>query len=411
MNAPPRMPTRARSLLTGMVLAIALCGCDDPISRAKKLPSQERMYAESLFVPAEQLGEGWQELGRCVTARTAYGWTDEVQTGKAESVPHLKLSTEKLLKPDGPCSVVSGIAYAGPEGAEEAALAVTYLCRRYHALPLKTGDALPQVDVAAWERGEDGIALGTGRAAEVKALAAEAPAEIEAEAAAAPNAAAEEAADGAEDASADEVPADDEARDPAKDEAPEADTETEAAEAALQGAEDAEGPDEEAGATEVASDEAGETAAATAEADEAAEDAPDAVAAADATEAGEETDAPEAAAGTAEPGTAEAADDATPDEAPGPRGHLTYLAANGLLVKIWSADAPEKEHVQQAVSAVRKRLAASAALEQRHLEAVMKRHGDREEKLHVRKRWDPNAAVYWRMLDFAIAGTILETEY
>ena len=82
------------------LLLVIVCGCDD---RIDKLPTQERMYAESLLVPASELGDGWQEIGRHIMARSVYGKKDICSAGKQGVMPFFEeKAPNQFLPPSVP---------------------------------------------------------------------------------------------------------------------------------------------------------------------------------------------------------------------------------------------------------------------------------------------------------------------
>ncbi len=336
-----------------MALALMLtilAGCDSSGGRLKITP--ERLYAEALIVPASQLNPGWRELGRQVMAHSVYGKTEHEQAGNAELLTFFAGDARKAIKPKGPCSVIAGIAYgrspadaANPDETTESAnpevlLTALYLCRQYHALPLKNTDKLPHVPVKKWELGNDGLAMAEGAQSQPEAEIEDAGTDADKPARAAPKA------------------------------KPEADPEP---------AKTAAKPKQEKGkATEPAG--------------------PDNADAKDEPEVDDEPPAP------AKPEKPHPVNNDTP-------GSIIYLAANGLLVKICAAAAATDPDVQQAVTAIRKRLAESVAVEQEKHQELISTTGKHREKVKVEQFWNPNADVYWRLLDFAIGGTILKKKY
>jgi len=384
----------AAHLMLAAWVAIVVGGCDETTARLEKLPTQERMYAESLFVPAKELGDAWAEAGRRILVRSIYGKKDRVQAGREDILPFFEDTAPKLLKPAGPCSVLAGIAYVSAgEGEPAVSLTAVYLCQRYHALPLKDADALPRVPVQGWERGADGIAMGVSDASAADVVAA-----LTGVPAAAPAAAVEP--DAAPSSPEPKVTASEDNAEPESQAQRTPEPAAAGKDAEVQGSSKVKKTDAEDGTDDAEDEDAQEEQGPATETEEAPDD---------------EKPAPAAEPAQAAPADAPAADASNGDSAPAAaapdQGHLVYLAANGLLVRIWSLAPPEDARVKAAVEAIRKRMADSVALEERHLQAILAAHGNRDERIELQKLWNPNADVYWRLLDFAIGGTILKKTY
>lgn len=382
-----------------------LCGgCDavggKPNAEKPEHFCQELAYADGIFPAAGDLGAGWRELGRAAQAYTDFGKHEADSSGDDGAVPESP-RLRKLLKPSGPCGICAGVAYARGEGDGAAAEAtVLYLFERYPALKLCMDDEMPNINVPEWRLGRDGIAVA-------EYVAAARDGEVASSLKKGPTA-------GGKDEPQDEDKPEEKVEATADGEAaaPAAESDKEGSAAAAEAPEQAESQ----GKADTAEEQA-ETAAAPAVVPvaDAAEEAPgiDGETEDDAA-AAEVVVVPVAA--ERKSGNACAVGEKVVEKgalavAGAEKGCTYYLAGRGVLVKVWSAYPAGSAETEKLLAAVRGKLASAIARDERIHSELARNRQARMGKIKVEALWNPNADVYWRVLDFAIGGTVYKKKW